>query len=228
MARIAVVDDDPEWAQLLLRVLKGGGYEVSHFGTPGRFFDSLLKAKPDLVLLDMQLPGMHGREVIRVLRANDATRGLLVVAVSAHDRHSADAVKAFECGADEYLPKPVDPDLLLARLAALLRRGVGVPLADDRLTLGALAVSPESREVALDGRVLELTNMEFELLCHFLRNPNRVLTRGLILESVWGTVPDMNTRTVDKHVETLRRKLGPYGSKIETVVRVGYMLKVGA
>lgn len=225
MPRIAVVDDDPEWAQLLLRVLKDGGYEVSHHGTPGRFFDSLLKSQPNLILLDMQLPGMHGREVIRVLRANDATKGILIVAVSAHDRSSADAVKAFECGADEYLPKPVDHALLLARVAALLRRGAGQPPADERLRAGPLVVAPESREVRLQGRPIELTNMEFELLCYFLRHPNRVLTRGLILESVWGAVPDMNTRTVDKHVETLRRKLGPFGAQIETVVRVGYMLK---
>lgn len=226
MARIAVVDDDADWAQLLLRILKTGGYDVVHFGTPGRFFDSLLKNKPDLILLDMQLPGMHGREVIRVLRANDATKGLLVVALSAHDRESADAVKAFECGADEYLPKPVDQDLLLARLAALLRRGVGRPLADDRLVVGALVIIPERREVRLQERPIELTNMEFELLCYFVKNPNRVLTRSLILESVWGGSPDMNTRTVDKHVETLRRKLGPFGSQIETVVRVGYILKI--
>ena len=229
MTRVAVVDDDPDWALVMMRLLKGSGHDTVHYATPGRLFDALLKSVPDVVLLDMQLPGMHGREVLRVLRANEATRRLLVVAVSAHERGSAEAIKAFESGADEYLAKPVDRDLLLARLSALLRRGDGpqtLPAAQPSLRAGSLVVRPDQRTAQLNERPLELTHLEFDLLVYFLKQPNRVLTRGLILEAVWGSSADLNTRTVDKHVETLRRKLGPLGSQLETVVRVGYLLRL--
>ena len=229
MTRVAVVDDDPDWALVMMRLLKGSGHDIVHYATPGRLFDALLKSVPDVVLLDMQLPGMHGREVLRVLRANEATRRLLVVAVSGYERGSAEAVKAFESGADEYMAKPLDQDLLLARISALLRRGAGpqtLPAAQPSLRAGSLVVRPDQRTAQLNERPLELTHLEFDLLVYFLKQPNRVLTRGLILETVWGSSADLNTRTVDKHVETLRRKLGPLGAHLETVVRVGYLLRV--
>jgi DNA-binding response OmpR family regulator len=231
MARIVVVEDDPEWALLLQRILQAGGHEVRHFPTPGRLFDALLKDIPDLVILDMQLPGMHGREIVRVLRANEATRRLLVVAVSAHEKASADAVKCIENGADEYFSKPVDPDLLLARVGALLRRSpaTGASFADNEpppLQLGPLTVFMDRRTATLKDKPLVLTHLEFELLVYFLRQPNRVLTRSLILETVWRTSPDLSTRTVDKHVETLRKKLGSLGALFETVIGSGYLLRV--
>ena len=227
VSKIAVVDDDPEWGQLLLRLLKGSGYEAVHYPTAGRFFDALIKNKPDLVILDMQLPGMHGREVIRVLRTNGELKQLLIVAVSAHDIQSEHAVKAFEAGADEYFAKPIDEALLAVRLSALLRRGASNgSAASDRITVGALVIMPEQRAVRLKDKEIELTHLEFDLLVAFVRQPNRVLTRSLILETVWGTSPNMNTRTVDKHVESLRRKLGSFGKNFETVIRVGYVLKI--
>ena len=225
MSKIAVVEDDDEYGQLMVTMLKHAGHQVVHHPTPGRLFDSLLKGLPDLLILDMQLPGMHGREVLRVLRSNEQTRRLAVVAVSAHDRSSADAVRAFEAGADEYLSKPIDFELLTVRLAALLRRGVPAPPESECLRLGPLLVKPQERSAAVDGKPIELTNLEFQLLVYFLRQPNRVLTRSLILETVWNTPPDVNTRTVDKHVESLRRKLGSTGDLIETVIRMGYRLR---
>ncbi|MDE2040590.1 MAG: response regulator transcription factor [Elusimicrobia bacterium] len=225
MPRIFILEDDRQWAALTQRLLKAAGHEVLHCATPGRLFDALLKGVPDLLMLDMQLPGMHGREVLRVLRANEATRSLLVIAVSAHDRASSDAVKAFENGADDYFPKPFDAALMLARIDALLKRGRGQPAAEAAPErLGALTLWPDQRLAKLGDKPLELTNLEFELLRYFLRQPNRVLTRSLILKTVWRTVPDLSTRTVDKHVESLRRKLGPLGSKLETVVGAGYLL----
>ncbi len=226
MPKIAILDDDPEWGALHLRILKGSGFEAVHFPTPGRFFDALLRSRPDLLLLDMQLPGMHGREVIRVLRANEETKRLIVVAVSAHDVQSEHAVKALDAGADEYMAKPVDPELLVARISALLRRGYAAPQEHhELLTLGPLTISPEEHAVRLKGRDLDLTRLEFDLLLAFARQPERVLTRSLVLESVWGGDASMGTRTVDKHVESLRRKLGAFGKRLETVIRVGYVLK---
>lgn len=227
MPKIYVIDDDPEWGALLLKLLKSNGYEAVHFPTAGRFFDALIKAKPDLVIVDMQLAGMHGREVIRVLRQNPDFHRMLVVAVSAHDVKSEHAIKALEGGADEYLAKPVHEDLLIARISALLRRASsnGASPSADTLCVGPLVVIPDQRTVLLKDEVIELTRLEFELLVAFMRQPNRVLTRSLILESVWGGAPNMVTRTVDKHVESLRRKLGPFGKNFETVIRVGYMFK---
>ncbi len=226
MARIAVVEDDDEYGELMVKMLKHSGYQVVLHPTPGRLFDSLLKGLPDVLILDMQLPGMHGREVLRVLRANEQTKHLVVVAVSAHDRTSADAVHAFESGADEYLAKPVDFELLTVRLEALLRRRAQPPqAAGETLRLGPLTVRMEERSVTLDGAPVDLTNLEFKLLVYFLRQPNRVLTRSLILEMVWNTPGELNTRTVDKHVESLRRKLGAIGARLETVIRIGYMLR---
>lgn len=221
-----MLEDDEEWSLLFQKLLKHNGYETTCFPTAGRFFDALIKVKPEVAIIDMQLPGMHGREVIRVLRQNPESRGLLIIAVSAHDISSGDAVKALDVGADEYLAKPVNQDLLLARISALLRRSGGAGPLRETLSIGPLVVVPEERTVHLGSKEIQLTNLEFNLLVAFLRQPNRVLTRGLILQTVWGTIPDMATRTVDKHVESLRRKLGVFGKNLETVVRVGYVLKI--
>lgn len=225
-AAVAVVDDDPELGDFLQVLLKSNGFMVALYPSPGRFLDSLGAVRPDLVVLDMQLPGMDGREVIRVLRSNPQTRGVFIIAISGEQRKTSDVVSGLQVGADEYLLKPLDSDMLLARIQALLRRGPAAPSPEEELRAGSLAVLLESRQVRLNGREVRMTRLEFDLLVYFLRNSNRVLTRGLILQSVWGSDPGLSTRTVDKHVESLRRKLGAGRIHIETVVRVGYMLKL--
>lgn len=225
-ARVAVVDDDPEMLQLLSLVLGKSGFEVKTFATPGRFFDSLVKARPDVTVLDMHLPGMDGRDVIRVLRANPETKVMPIVAISAVARSTADVVQGLELGADEYLAKPVDLDLLVARIAVLLRRAPnGAAPAVETVRYGEVVIYPEEHRVEQAGKDVALTHLEFKLLLYFLNNPNRVLTRGLMLEKVWGTGPDLSTRTVDKHVETLRKKLPGFGARVETVIRVGYLFR---
>ncbi|HAM36329.1 MAG TPA: hypothetical protein DEB40_03965 [Elusimicrobia bacterium] len=225
--RIAVVDDDPEWGDFVVFLLGKRGYEVTHFSSAGKFFDALVKNRFILVVLDMRLPGMHGREVIRVLRANPETRDLVIVGVSAEDVRSAEAVAALNVGADEYLNKPVDAEFLAARVEALLRRASDRSVREpERLCVGDLVVFSERQEVTIKGQSASLTNLEFKLLDYFLRNANRVLTRQLMLEQVWGVKTPMDTRTVDKHVEALRRKLGDFGKRFETVIKVGYVLKV--
>jgi DNA-binding response OmpR family regulator len=226
MARIAVVDDDQDWGELFLRILSECGYFGSYYPTAGKFLDHLSADKPDLLLLDMQLPGMHGREIIRILRSNPATVKMIIIAVSGHDISSPQVIKAFEAGADEYLPKPVDIPLLKVRVEALLRRGTdGKNLLPSEIKIGDLKIYPERRAASIGKRALSLTNMEFELLMAFVKQPNRVLTRGIILETVWKTSADTTTRTVDKHVETLRKELGDFGKRIETVIGVGYIFR---
>ncbi len=226
-AKVAVVDDDPEMLSLLALVLTKSGFDVKTYPTPGRFFDALAKGRPDVTILDMHLPGMDGRDVIRVLRANADTKAMPIVAMSAVARSTADVVLGLELGADEYLAKPVDLDLLVARIAVLLRRAPNgaASAAVDTVRYADVVIYPDEHRVDVGGRDVPLTHLEFKLLLYFLNNPNRVLTRGLMLEKVWGTGPDLSTRTVDKHVESLRRKLPSFGARVETVIRVGYLFR---
>lgn len=225
-AKVAVVDDDQEMLDLLALVLGKSGFDVKTYATPGRFFDALVKHRPDVTVLDMHLPGMDGRDVIRVLRANGATKRMPIVAISAVARSTADVVQGLELGADEYMAKPVDLDLLVARIAVLLRRAPdSAPIGEDIVRYGDVVIYPEEHRVRCADQDVPLTHLEFKLLLYFIQNPNRVLTRGLMLEKVWGTGPDLSTRTVDKHVETLRKKLPLFGAHVETVIRVGYLFR---
>lgn len=228
MSRIAVVEDDHGVGELIKTLLVANGYEVEVYPTPGRFFDSLLSAKPDLAFVDMRLPGMDGREIIRVLRANPETKNILLIGMSAEERSAKDVVKGFNAGADEYFAKPLDGELMLVRVGALLRRaqsGAGEIPGEETIVIDGVTILPEQREVRVEGTPVKMTRLEYELLMYFIKQRNRVLTRSSLLETVWEGDPTMSTRTVDKHVETLRRKLGAFGEKIETVIRVGYILR---
>lgn len=224
MPRIAIVEDDPEYGAYLSEIIGAAGHAVQVHPTPGRFFDSLLNGNPDLILMDMHLPGMDGKEVIRVLRGNPGTAGIRVIAMSGDLRETVDVVNGFHAGADEYMVKPLESELLLARIDGLLRRGSGDRAPEQIFSVEGLKVFVDRRQCEYKGKEIKLTRLEFDLLMYFLRQVNRVLPRSVILEAVWQGDPAMTTRTVDKHVETLRRKLGPFGKRLQTVIRVGYML----
>lgn len=226
-AQLAVVDDDDEMLLLLTTVLGRHGYEVKTYPLPGRFLDSLRRARPDLCVLDMHLPGIHGREVIRVLRENEATRRMPIVAISAVARATADVIEGLDLGADEYLPKPLDLDLLVVRIESLLKRAevAAQPATCERLGYGEMTVFTDEHRVVVGDKEVTLTNLEFKLLVFLLRHPNCVATRGMLLEKVWGSSPDVSTRTVDKHFESLRKKLPAMGARVETVIRVGYLFR---
>ncbi len=223
--KIAVVDDDPEMLALMALVLGKSGYDVKTYATPGRFLDSLAKIRHDLCVLDMNLPGIHGRDVIRVLRENAATKTIPIVAITASERGTPDVIKALELGADEYMGKPLDLEVFVARVDGLLRRVPAAPEASEVLRFGDLTVVVDEHRVEVGGRPVTLTHLEIKLLSYFLRHPQRVVTRGMLLEKVWCTEPDMSTRTVDKHVESLRKKLPRFAGHMETVVRVGYLFR---
>lgn len=223
---IAVVDDDVEIRQLLSLVLGKAGFKFSGYATPGRFFDGIVRKKPDLCILDVQLPGMDGREVVRVLRANPETRALPVIMITAAAVSPVDVVRGVENGADEYFSKPLDLDLLVVRIENLLARARGAaPVPDDSISWGEVEVSPDEHCVTVGGKAVPLTHLEFKLLLAFLRQPNRVLPRSWLLQHVWDSSADVDTRTVDKHVETLRRKVRPLNGRLETVVGVGYLFR---
>ena len=227
-AKLAVVDDDAEMLALMSMVLGRNGFDVKTYSTPGRFLDSLARSVPDLCVLDMQLPGIHGRDVIRVLRDNAGTRRMPIVAITASERATSDVIKGLELGADEYMGKPLDLELFVVRITALLRRSPArqaAPPPPETLRFGDLTLFLDEHRVDLGGKSVLLTHLEFKLLSYFLRHPLRVVTRGMLLEKVWGTEPDMSTRTVDKHVESLRKKLPSFASHLETVIGVGYLFR---
>ena len=223
---IAVVDDDEEMRELLALVLGKAGFKVQGYATPGRFFDGLVRGKPDLCIVDVQLPGMDGREVVRVLRSNPETRALPVIMITAVATSSEDVVRGVENGADEYFMKPFDLELLVARVENLLSRGNrAAPPPAETVSWGELEVSPDEHRVTVRGKAVPLTHLEFKLLLAFLHQPNRVLPRSWLLQNVWDSSVSVSTRTVDKHVETLRRKVRPLAGRLETVVGVGYLFR---
>jgi len=223
--KVAVVDDDPEMIALLKLVLEREGYKVAGYETAGRFIDSFASAPPDLCVIDIQLAGMDGRELIRVMRVNAKSALTPVIAMSAAATTPADMIRGLDNGADEYLAKPLDLPLLLARVRNLLDRRGGARPQAPAVRWKKLELAPDEHRVTWDGADIKLTYMEFKLLETFLRNPERVLARSWLLQTVWGTSPDVSTRTVDKHVEIVRRKLPTLGERIETMVRIGYVFR---
>jgi DNA-binding response OmpR family regulator len=165
--------------------------------------------------------------VVRVLRSNPETRTLPVIMITAVATSSADVIRGVDNGADEYFSKPLDLELLVARVENLLARSgarAAAPVSDS-ISWGEVEVSPDSHRVTVRGKDVPLTHLEFKLLLAFIRQPNRVLPRSWLLQNVWESAVAVSTRTVDKHVETLRKKVRPLTGKLETVVGVGYLFR---
>ncbi|OGS37297.1 MAG: hypothetical protein A2506_12415 [Elusimicrobia bacterium RIFOXYD12_FULL_66_9] len=225
--RIALVETDSRPAQALMALLKRHGYLVSRYETLGRFFDAVARRQPEIVLMSMELPGMEGREIFRALRANPGTRAMVLVGMSGRPRANEEVAAAFTAGADEYFFKPLDEQMLLARLASLTRRRLEPP-EEEVLRCSGITLSVDSRVCSVRGRGIRLTKLEFDLLAQFLRNPQRVLTRGNLIDTLWRGDVCAGGRAVDRHMHALRTKLGPCGRMLETVVGVGYRLLIGS
>ena len=223
-ARILVVDDDPKILSLMRRGLSFAGYAID---TAADGEEALAVARdnpPDLVVLDVMLPGLDGVEVCRRLRAGEPELPILML--TARDR-VPDRVAGLDAGADDYLVKPFAFDELLARIRALLRRAR--PADGSALRYGDLAVDPATREVRRAGRRIELTAKEYELLEFFVRHPRQVLSREVLFERVWGSDFLGESNLIDVHVMRLREKLEAGGEPrlIQTVRGVGYSLREG-
>ena len=215
---VLVVDDDARIVAALQRALHYEGYSVAvALDGPGALARAASRP-PDLVLLDVMLPGLDGVEVCRRLRAADDAPILMLTARDA----TGDRVRGLDSGADDYVVKPFAPDELMARVRALLRRRRP---KRQRLVYAGVEVDVGAREAHRDGREVLLTTTEFDLLCHFLRNPRQVLSRDQILDAVWGGDFDASSNVVDVYVGYLRAKLGE-PRVIQTVRGVGYVLKV--
>ncbi len=216
---IYYVEDDESIRELVVYTLNQMGMEICGFSEPTAFHAAMRKAAPDLILLDIMLPGEDGLSILKGLRSHPATEQIPVILITAKDTEY-DVVKGLDHGADDYIAKPFGMAELAARVRARLRRTK--PAEEDRLIQGALVMDRKAHTVSVKGEVVPLTYKEYELLRILMENAGTAFTREHLLERIWDYAYDGGTRTVDVHVQTLRAKLGACGDLIETVRGVGY------
>ena len=217
--RILVVDDDAALAEMLTIVLRGEGFEASVVGDGSRALGAVREFKPDLILLDLMLPGMNGIDVCRAVRAES---GVPIVMLTAKT-DTVDVVLGLESGADDYVVKPFKPKELVARVRARLRRTDTEPA--EVLTIGDVHIDVPAHQATRSGTTVNLTPLEFDLLVALARKPRQVFTREVLLEQVWGYRHAADTRLVNVHVQRLRAKieLDPECPQVVLTVRgVGY------
>ena len=187
-----------------------------------KFYEKLDDILPDLVLLDVMLPDESGNDIVKKLRRNPDTKHLPVIMVTAKTTE-LDLVKGMEDGADDYIKKPFSVMELISRVKALLRRTQ--PEDIKQLSVDGLVLNNERHEVTIDKQQILLTYKEYELLQYLLINKGIVLGRNSIMDHIWGLTAEVESRTLDMHIKTLRQKLGDYGSRIKTVRNVGYVFE---
>ena len=223
---IYCVEDDSAIRDIEVYALRSTGFEAEGLESGEELFAAIKKRVPELIILDVMLPGEDGLEILKRIRFNALTRSVPVIMATARGEEY-DKITGLDSGADDYLVKPFGMMEMVSRVRAVLRRsGGGDPSRDTgRLTLGPLTLDPESHTVTVDGENVTLTLKEFELLRTMMARPGVVFTRDRLLSEVWGTDYDGETRTVDVHIRTLRQKLGDAGAMIGTVRGVGYRME---
>lgn len=217
------VEDDASIRDIELYALRSAGLEAEGFTDGAAFWQALQSEKPDLVVLDVMLPGIDGTELLGRMRASTSLRRIPVIMATAKGAEY-DRVRALDGGADDYLTKPFSVIELVSRVKAVLRR-CQPEKAAHQLRSGGLVVDLNAHTVMVDGARVALTYKEFELLRLFLSHPGMAFTRDQLFQEIWGMDYCGETRTVDMHIRTLRQKLGPYGRRIETVRNVGYRME---
>ncbi|MEO0109124.1 MAG: response regulator transcription factor [candidate division WOR-3 bacterium] len=218
---IAVVEDEKDIAELIAYNLAKAGYEVRKFYDGDSFLFALKSQVPDLVVLDLMLPGTDGLEVCRRMKADDALRVIPIIMLTARTSE-ADRVAGLELGADDYVPKPFSPRELVARVGAVLRRGVTKFSTREVVRIHGLVIDPNRAQVLLKGKQIEVTATELRILELLCGQPDRVFGRDQVIEYVWGYDKPVVDRTIDVHIMNLRAKLGAVGDRIRTVRGVGY------
>ena len=223
MSMIWCVEDDPSIREIEVYALKSTGMEAVGFEDGTTFWEALQDRQPDLVLLDVMLPGVDGVELLTRMRASEQFRDIPVIMATAKGTEF-DKVQSLDLGADDYLVKPFGMMEMVSRVKAVLRRSR--PRKDEQLLkLDELVLNVDEHTVSIAGERIILTYKEYELLKLFLSQPGTAFTREQLLSKIWNTEYITETRTVDMHIRTLRQKLGTYGNIIETVRNVGYRLE---
>ena len=220
------VEDDASIREIELYTLRSTGFEARGFEDGGTFLAALETERPELVILDVMLPGMDGVELLRRMKAAAHLADIPVIMATAKGAEY-DKIQSLDLGADDYLVKPFGMMEMVSRVKAVLRRCQPASPAK-QLTAGGLTMDLEERTVTADGARIPLTYKEFELLRLFLSRPGVAFTREQLLSDIWGVDYAGETRTVDMHIKTLRQKLGDYGGMIETVRHIGYRLEAKA
>ncbi len=221
--KILIVEDEPDILEVMAHNLEREGYAVLMARDGAEGLRLAREQSPDLLVLDLMLPGMDGLEVCRLLKEERATRTLPIIMVSAKDAES-DVILGLGLGADDYVPKPFSPRELVARVRAVLRRGrpQDAPVAGERISRDGLVIDMGRHRVEVDGAPVEFTATELRLLHHLAAHPGRVFTRDQLLDRVMGEKIAVISRNIDVHVRAIRSKLGPYRDRLETVRGVGY------
>ena len=222
MALIYIVEDDENIREIEMFALKNAGYEVQGFDCASAFYTRLKEKVPAMVLVDIMLPEEDGLTIVKRLRFTAETRKLPIIMVTAKTSE-IDKVKGLDMGADDYITKPFGVMELISRVKALMRRSQGME-EERMIRYGSIFMDDEKRAVYVDDNLCELTYKEYELLKLLLLNAGIVSSRDMILDRVWGTDFEGESRTLDMHIKTLRQKLGSAGTMIRTVRNVGYML----
>lgn len=222
MALIYIVEDDESIREIETIALKNSNYIVSAFENAKEFYKKLDELVPDLILLDVMLPDESGYDIVRKLRKRPATQDIPIIMVTAKTTEM-DMIKGLDGGADDYIKKPFSIMELITRVKALLRRTAKEE--PKLLKLDDLVIDHERHVVTVNNEPVDITYKEYELLRLLMGSQGIVMTREVIMRSVWDTDFEGETRTVDMHIKTLRHKLGDYGSRIKTVRNVGYVIE---
>ena len=221
---IFCVEDDSNIRELVIYTLETTGFKARGFEDGKEFLEALALETPELILLDIMLPEMSGIDILKRLRAGARTRNIPVIMATAKGAEY-ERVNALDLGADDYLTKPFSLIEMVARINAVLRRCNG-NVQSEEIVLGTLSLNEANHEVKVNGKIIDLTLKEYELLLLMLKRQGRVFSRDQLLDRIWGTEYDGESRTVDVHIRTLRQKLGEMEYIIKTVRGVGY--KVGS
>jgi len=219
--RVLVVDDEPDISTVLKATLENEGYVVSIARNANETFKKLKETKPDLILLDIKLPGMSGVDICKTIKNDENLSDISIIMLSTKSEDS-DKILGLEVGGDDYVTKPYNAGELVARVKAALRKKQNADKDTKIIKSGDLVVDLNEHTVMLKNEPLELTKKEFGLLCALMKRKGKVLDRAFMIESIWGYEYFGTTRTVDVHIKSLRKKLGKYSNKIVTVEGMGY------
>ena len=219
--KVFIVEDEPDLRDTLKYNLENEGFSVEAFSNGEDFLSSVDKNIPNLVILDLMLPGVSGLDVCRELRSNENYDGIGIVMLTAKSEE-IDRIVGFELGADDYVTKPFSVRELILRVKVLLKKSTDDGANEQILEFGPILMNLDAHEVSIDGKIVNLTALEFKLLKHLLKRKGRVQTRDQLLGDVWGYSSEVTTRTVDTHIKRLREKLGEPGDLIQTIRGVGY------
>ncbi len=219
--KVFIVEDEPDLRDTLKYNLENEGFIVEAFSNGEDFLSSVDKNKPNLVILDLMLPGVSGLDVCRELRSNDNYDGIGIVMLTAKSEE-IDRIVGVELGADDYVTKPFSVRELILRVKVLLKKRTDDGANEQILEFGPILMNLDAHDVSIDGKIVNLTALEFKLLKHLLKRKGRVQTRDQLLGDVWGYSSEVTTRTVDTHIKRLREKLGEPGDLIQTIRGVGY------